>query len=193
MGKYDQYIHEFVPEYTEWGDWCPTPQAYFRGEACMPGANYHVGFQVIAGPVVMEEPHCHHGIEEYLVIIGADLTNIWDFDAEIEIMLGDDVDHMEKFIIDKPVIVRIPPNLWHCPIYFNKVNKPILWQAVYQNGTWGKTLARTREDGTRLFEFMGDGIQRCRKNPDVMCSYCGRCYREAKEAREKAAQEAAEN
>ncbi len=80
-------------------------------------------------------------------------------------MLGEDIDHMEQFTIDRPVIVRIPPNLWHCPINFRKINKPILWQAVYLNGTWGKTLARKRPDGQRYFEFMGDGIQICRRTP----------------------------
>ncbi|NLO48794.1 MAG: hypothetical protein GX111_10805 [Clostridiales bacterium] len=179
MGKYDHCIHEFIPEYTEWGDWCPSPQAYFRGEACMPGTNYHCGYQVIAGPTWMEEAHCHHGVEEYFVIIGANLENVWDWDAEIDVMLGEDIDHMEQFTIDRPVIVRIPPNLWHCPINFRKINKPILWQAVYLNGTWGKTLARSKPDGQRYFEFMGDGIQICRKNPNAKCSYCGRCFKEA--------------
>jgi hypothetical protein len=177
MSKYSNCIHELVPEYTEWGDWCPSPQAYFRGEATMPGAHYHVGFQVIAGPTFMEEPHCHHGIEEYLVIIGANLENIWDFDAEYDIMLGEDVDHMESFTVNKPMIIHIPPNLWHCPINFRVVNKPLLWQAVYQNGTWGKTLARKRPDGSKFFEFMGDGISVCVRNPEVKCTYCGRCFK----------------
>lgn len=145
----------------------------------MPGTNYHCGYQVIAAPTWMEEAHCHHGVEEYFVMIGANIENVWDWDAEIDIMLGEDIDHMEQFTVDRPVIVRIPPNLWHCPINFRKINKPILWQAVYLNGTWGKTLARKRPDGMRYFEFMGDGIQVCRKNPNAKCTYCGRCFKEA--------------
>jgi hypothetical protein len=187
MGRFDHLIHELQPEYTEWGDWCPSPQAYFRGEACMPGATYHSGFQAIAGPTVMEVSHCHHGVEEYLVIVGANVPDIWDFDAEYDIMLGDDPDHMEKFTVNQPVIIRIPPNVWHCPIYFRKVNKPMLWQAVYLNGTWGKTLAVKGKDGQRIFQFMGDGISLCVKDPTKKCSYCGRCFRERAEAAKAAA------
>jgi hypothetical protein len=186
MGKYDYLVHELQPEYTEWGDWCPSPQAYFRGEACMPGANFHCGFQTIAGPTFMEVAHCHHGVEEFLVIVGANVPDIWDFDAEYDIVLGEDADHMESFTVNKPVIIRIPPNIWHCPINFRVVNKPILWQAIYKSGTWGKTLAAKRPNGARYYEFMGDGIQICVKDPNKKCSYCGRCFKEFKKAAEKA-------
>jgi hypothetical protein len=82
----------------------------------MPGTNFHCGFQTIAGPTFMEIAHCHHGVEEFLVIVGANVPDIWDFDAEYDILLGEDADHMESFTVNKPVIIRIPPNIWHCPI-----------------------------------------------------------------------------
>lgn len=85
------------------------------------------------------------------------ITNI-SIVAEFNIMLGEDVDHMEQFTVNKPVIIHIPPNLCYCPINFRVVNKPILCQDAYQNGIRGKTLARKRPDGSRYFEFTGDGI-----------------------------------
>lgn len=179
--KYEHLVHEFVPEYTEWGDWCPTPQAYFRGNTTMPGANYHVGFQVFTGPVLMEETHFHHGVEEYLIFLGATFPNVFDFDAEIHVLMGEDPDKMEEYIITKPTIIRVPRNMWHCPIDFKRIDKPIIFQAVYMDGTWGKVLRRTHEDGRIYYEFEGDNIRFCRYRPGELCILCGRCFTEPKD------------
>ena len=61
---YESLFCNVPPENTFHGDICPGPQAYFRGETYMPGANLHMGWQVITGPMPMEEPHFHHGVEE---------------------------------------------------------------------------------------------------------------------------------
>jgi hypothetical protein len=29
--KYESMFFELKPQYTEWGDWCHSPQVYFRG------------------------------------------------------------------------------------------------------------------------------------------------------------------
>ena len=124
-------------EKTGWGDWCPSPQAYFRGETYMEGATYHVGFQIFAGANDTEDCHFHQGAEEYIFFMGADPMNIFDFDAEIEMQIGDDPEHLESRLITKPTVVRIPANTWHCPIKFRKMNKPVLFQAAFMSGTWG--------------------------------------------------------
>jgi hypothetical protein len=97
MGKFDHLFFEFVPQETHWGDWCHSPQAYFRGDSDMPGANMNVGFQVFKAPVYLErEPHFHRE-EEYLVFLGAKLPDVFSsFDAEIELYMGPTLDEMEK-------------------------------------------------------------------------------------------------
>jgi hypothetical protein len=45
------------------------------------------------------EPHMHHAVEEYLFFTGADITNFFDFDAEIEVRLGEDPANMETYTI----------------------------------------------------------------------------------------------
>ena len=74
---YESLFCKVPPENTFHGDICPGPQAYFRGETYMPGANLHMGWQVITGPMPMEEPHFHHGVEEYLVFFGAQLPDVF--------------------------------------------------------------------------------------------------------------------
>jgi hypothetical protein len=175
--NYDELFCKLPPENTYHGDTCPGPQAYFRGETYMKNAKLHLGWQVICGPMPMEEPHFHHGVEEYLVFFGAQLPDVWaSWDAEIDIMIGEDRDNMHKYTITQPTIVRIPPNMWHCPINFRKINKPVLWQAIYEDGTWARISRRTREDGSKEYIYDGDNIRMCVKNPSKRCVLCGECF-----------------
>ena len=170
-------------EETKWGDWCPSPQAYFRGDIYMEDASYNVGWQIFTGANDMEEPHFHQGVDEYIFFMGADPTNIFDFDCEIEIFIGDDPDHMESKIITKPTIVRLPPTVWHCPIKFRNVNKPLLFQAAFMHGTWG-TITRSGEvpvdkeyfSRKYTYDYMGDNVRFCKYNNKKRCNICGACF-----------------
>ena len=170
-------------EETSWGDWCPSPQAYFRGDIYMEDATYNVGFQIFAGANDMEEPHFHQGVDEYIFFMGADPKNIFDFDCEIEFYMGDDPDHMETRIINKPTVVRLPPTVWHCPIKFRKVNKPLLFQAAFMHGTWG-TITRAPAPNVDkgffsrkyTYDYMGDNVRFCRYDDKKRCNICGACF-----------------
>ena len=178
MGKFnvEDLVCELPAEHTFHGDICPSPQAYFRGETYLKGAKLHMGWQVLTGPLPMEETHFHHAAEEYLVFFGATLPDVFaSFDAEIDVLLGEDPDDLQKITITKPTILRIPPNIWHCPIDFRIINKPILWQAIYQDGTWAKIIRRIKEDGTKEYIYEGDNVRECRLRPGL-CTMCGECF-----------------
>lgn len=178
-------------EETKWGSWCPSPQAYFRGETYMEDATYHVGYQIFTAPNDMEDSHIHQGAEEYIFFMGADPMNIFDFDCEIEMWFGDDPAHMEKKLITKPTVVRIPANVWHCPILFRKMNKPVLFQAAFLSGTWG-TITQVPEEKEpqippevlekmpfarmRTYNYMGDNVRFCKYNVQKRCNICGACF-----------------
>ena len=177
MHEFDKYVFNLQREETHWGDWCAKPQGYFRGETSMPGATYHVGFQTFVGDNVMEVPHFHHAAEEYLTFLGANLPDIFDFDADIEVMIGEDPDNMETIHITKPTILRIPANMWHCPIKFN-IRRPIIFQAAYLDGTWAKIVRRIKPDGTWEYLYEGDNIRMCVERPGKYCTVCGKCYQD---------------
>jgi hypothetical protein len=170
-------------EETKWGAWCPSPQAYFRGDIYMEEATYNVGWQIFTAANDMEEPHFHQGVDEYIFFMGADPMNIFDFDCEIEFFIGADPDHMESRIIDKPTVVRLPPTVWHCPIKFRKVKKPLLFQAAFMHGTWG-TITRSANVNTEknyfdrkyTYDYMGDNVRFCRFNDKKRCNICGACF-----------------
>ncbi|MDR1589882.1 MAG: hypothetical protein LBS51_06780 [Oscillospiraceae bacterium] len=147
MGKYDYLAYKLQPEQPIDVGGCAYPQAYYRGEASHPGTHYTVGFQYFTKSFVMEETHFHHHTEEYLIFLGSKMPDVFDFDAEITLLMGTDPDKLEKVVITKPTVVRIPPNTWHCPITFD-IRKPVFFQAAYESGVWSKvTRGQKLKDG----------------------------------------------
>jgi hypothetical protein len=71
-------------------------------------------------------PSHKHDVDEFIYFHGADPNNMLDFGAEIEIILGAGKDE-EKHIINKACVVYVPAGLYHLPITFKKVTKPIFW------------------------------------------------------------------
>lgn len=75
---------------------------------------------------VGKEPH-KHDFHQILCFVGGDPNNIHDFGAEIEVCLGKE---MEKHLITTNTALTIPPGLYHCPINFLKVDKPVVFLEV---------------------------------------------------------------
>ena len=92
------------------------------------GIQHRINWKYISQPVLLvEEPHSHD-FDEFLVFLGCDPTNARDFEAEVELSMGEEG---EKHIIDTGAIVCIPKGLVHCPINFKKVGKPVLFCNIY--------------------------------------------------------------
>lgn len=172
-------------EITDWGNWMPNPKTYFRGATYMEDATYHIGWQIFTGANDMEEAHFHQGVDEYLFFMGANPMDMFDFDAEIEILMGEDPDHMETIHINKPTVIRFPANTWHCPIKFRKMNKPILFQAAFQDGIWGTITRSAAGQGTidkgyfsrkYTYDYMGDNVRFCKFDETKRCNICGACF-----------------
>lgn len=178
-------------EITGWGDWCPCPQTYFRGTIYMEEATYDNGFQLYAAAADAEVPHFHSSGEEYLFFMGPDPMNPMDFDAEIEMTIGEDPEHIESKFITSPTVVRIPPNTWHAPIKFRKMKKPVLFQAAYTAGNWGviyKAADRNPEEVNgkahvrkQVYEYMGNDTRMCIYNEKKRCNICGKCFKKPEE------------
>ncbi len=83
-----------------------------------------------------EHPHSHD-FHELLCFIGGDPTNIQDFDAEIELAIGEE---QEKHLITSTTVISIPPGLVHCPLIVNRVGKPVVFLEVSLVRKWDKTM-----------------------------------------------------
>ena len=174
-GKYDKLFFELPVEYHNYGEIYANPRGKFRGITQMPECNFYGGFSVALKPTQMEVPHIHHARDEYLWFTGADIANIFDFDGEVELYLGWNPDEMEKIVITEPTIVRVPPNMWHTPINFKRVGKPIAFFPVYGDGDWSKIVRNKTEDGEYEYLFEAASLRKCVYNHDKICIYCGKC------------------
>jgi hypothetical protein len=82
---------------------------------------------------------------------------------------------METVHINKPSVLRVPVNVWHCPIRM-ELRKPVMFQATYLDGTWSKILRRMKEDGVYEYIYEGDNVRKCILEPGKPCVICGKCY-----------------
>lgn len=186
MGKYDDLVFKIPKEFHNWYGFA-SPRGFFRGTTMMPKARLYMDFTAVTKELVMEVPHTHHAVDEYIVFTGADMTHFFEFDAEVDIWLGDDPERMEMFTLTQPAIIRIPPKLYHCPINFRRISKPIVFSAVYLDGDWSKINRKVNDEGREEFTYDGAGIRRCVKDRSKECVYCGQCFSEKmKEFAEKA-------
>ena len=76
---------------------------------------------------MVEEPHSHD-FEEFLIFLGGNPANPKDFNAEIEISLGE---AGETHVINTAAVVCIPKGLAHGPLNFKRIDKTILFAVIY--------------------------------------------------------------
>ena len=89
-------------------------------------ANHTLGFHYMTETYEDVYPHTHEG-SEILCFVGGNPENIIDFDAEIEIVLGEEG---EVHTITSPSAVSIPGGLVHGPLRFKRVTKPVFFIEV---------------------------------------------------------------
>ena len=90
------------------------------------GAGHTLGFHYMTEPYTDVYPHSHDG-HEVLLFVGGDPENIYDFDAEIELQMGEEC---EPYTITSPTLVDIPAGLVHAPLIFKRVTKPVFFLEV---------------------------------------------------------------
>ena len=95
------------------------------------------------------EPHTHD-FDEYIVWMGGNAEDVFDFNAEIELFLGEEG---EKHIIDKATVLYIPAGLVHCPINIKKVSKPILYNVIAFHPSYYNSAATNQEIFVRKGEL----------------------------------------
>ncbi len=119
-GKYGKY---FADPSMPMGDFPPpAPRVVFDSEEGFGDTTFGFRYSYFTGPpFILEEPH-QHDYPQFLCFLGPP-ENARDFDAEIELSLGEEG---EIYTISKTTIVHIPPGLVHAPINFKRIDKPVL-------------------------------------------------------------------
>jgi hypothetical protein len=141
----------------------------WRGACQIPGSLANIGGGLVREPVFID-PYPHkHPTDEYLAFLGPPWDR-YDFDAHVEFTLGLG-DEAELYNIDQPTIVRIPADMWHCPLNFIRVGKPIFFQVALMQGAFGGTYMMP--DG--LQELWYNGLIDCVIDPEKTCDACQKC------------------
>ena len=181
VSKYEKLVFEFPAEHNDYSEILPfgdergfivSPQAYFRGATQIPGANFNVGFQIFAKPFFLDRVPHYHDTDEYLVFLGGTFPNLFDFDADIELTIGKVGVDAEVHTITEPTIIRIPAGVYHCPINFTRVDKPIFFQAMLMQDMFS-SIYDTEDGGTQ--ELWYNGSLPCKLAPENRCESCRDC------------------
>jgi hypothetical protein len=92
---------------------------------------FHMYWQTVKVPFTMaSEPH-KHDFPQYLMFSSLDADDLVDLGGVIEMTLSEDGKAMEKHIITKATTLYLPAGLYHNPLIFKTVTKPILIMDLY--------------------------------------------------------------
>lgn len=120
--KESKYSKYFTRDVVRDGEIAPfLPRVKFNSQKNFGYGNFGLRFAYVTKPFELPEgPHAHD-FEQYLCFWGTS-SNVREFDAEVELFLGEE---NEKHIITESTVVHIPRGMIHCPLRFTKINKPI--------------------------------------------------------------------
>jgi hypothetical protein len=118
--RYDKY---FVREpLLDRGGFYPVVVA--NGAEHYEGSEFSFRIHYITEPgILVREPHSHD-FEQFFFFLNADFSSFKEFDAEVELSLGEEV---EKHLITVPTTVHVPVGMVHGPLDFKKVERPIIF------------------------------------------------------------------
>jgi hypothetical protein len=123
----DKYGKYFVKDPIIPGKFCPRLKFYSRNHKAVGEKPFSVIWNCITEPYFMVKDAHSHDFDQFLHFYGANSLDITDFDAEIEMSLGEEG---EQHIITGPTVLHIPKNRIHCPLNFRVVNKPVIFMNV---------------------------------------------------------------
>ena len=124
--NYDRYFTKGIVRYNKWGG--QTIGLNAVPEHILPaGAKLNLDISVVRKPYVYNDVTHKHNFTEFYFFFGSNPMNMKEFDAEVGFCFGTE---KEKYMITGPTIVVVPPGVFHFPLNFSKINKPIYFLEV---------------------------------------------------------------
>jgi len=104
--------------------------------------NFSMDTIYILTPRVINDKNHKHDFAQYLCFFSANPNDLKDFDAEIELALGEE---QEKQVIKSPTVAYIAAGLFHGPLAVTRLNKPILFIDVAMTRRYTRVLGDTKK------------------------------------------------
>ena len=136
MAKYEKLIIQRAPEPYEKGQ-----RVWFKGKYDFDGKDFGVAFVVIEHDLVMEAAPHIHDFDMYVWHFPMDPGNMEDLGCEIEFGFGAGTaeDPVETYTITKAGCAYIPAGVFHGPLIYKNVTKPMLFVHAIQKGEYYKS------------------------------------------------------
>lgn len=134
FGKYfsTDVLHE-SPKFP--GVWDAASTRHLAGFG---GGHLTIESIFITRPFLMvTQPH-QHDFPQYLHFFSADAGDQRLFDARIEITLGEDETHGETHVITRPTSLYIPAGVFHGPLDFKIIRRPVLFLDIAVAGEYAR-------------------------------------------------------
>jgi mannose-6-phosphate isomerase-like protein (cupin superfamily) len=160
---YDKYIMReplAVGRYSPILHVCGEKHRFGSGEC--PGSKFsdfpaEQTLMYITEPFLMNTPTHAHDYDQLLYILGGNPANFYDFDAEIEITLGE---KSKIYLVNETSIVFIPKGMMHCPINFKRVDKPFIFGHLCFAPTYTRSSGNMTAHPRAYETYSGDEIAR---------------------------------
>ncbi len=180
MGKLDALFHPFIATDAKknWEGYTSPRMDYFGGD--IPGDDFNAGFLVATKEGYMDIPHIHDGADNFFILTGPDLTDVFHSDFEVVMFLGDSPTEMEAYRITRPSVVKVPAGTWHCPLYYKTVKGGINTIMWYAGKSTGRVYPDEKNPGEIRYE-KDNWVRPCVKDPDKLCTWCGACFTQTEE------------
>jgi hypothetical protein len=109
------------------------PKAVMQSGLNFGNPNLSICWECVYEPMTMDPVPHTHDFDEYLAFMGSNAEDVFDFDAEVEVYMGEEG---EKHIVDKATVLYIPAGLVHCPVVYKRIGKPILFNVIGLKGEY---------------------------------------------------------
>jgi hypothetical protein len=119
--KYNKYVKREALKENKWGGEGINLSLVPEG-IIPPEAKISLGVTAVRKPYIFHNQIHKHSYTEYFFFFGSNPQDLHEFDAEVEFSFGEEA---EKHIITSPTIVVVPPEVYHCPLNFARIFKPI--------------------------------------------------------------------
>jgi hypothetical protein len=92
-------------------------------------------YQPVAKPFVLPPKTHQHDFYQMICFLGSNPLNVREFDADIELSMGEEGEILH---INSPTMVTVPPGMYHCPLNFKRIGKPVIFMEMMLTGKYEK-------------------------------------------------------
>ena len=104
-----------------------APIPMLKSDEDFGGMGFHMYWKCVTQPYTDEYETHTHDFDQYLVFLGGDPSNMLDLGGEVELTLSEDGMNFETHVFTSYTTVYVKAGLYHCPLVFKKVTKPIIF------------------------------------------------------------------